>query len=34
MVPPYIDAVKKSLPNAAILFERFHVMQMFNKIIP
>jgi transposase len=25
--------VQKSLPNAAIVFDRFHVMQMFSKVI-
>lgn len=29
----YIAAVTKSLPNAAIVFDRFHVMQMFSKVI-
>jgi len=33
MGPAYIAAVKESLPNAAIVFDRFHVMQMFNKVI-
>ena len=33
MGPAYIAAVKKSLPNAAIVFDRFHVMQMFSKVI-
>jgi len=29
----YIAAVTKSLPTAAIVFDRFHVMQMFGKVI-
>ena len=29
----YIAAVKAGLPNAAIVFDRFHVMQMFSKVI-
>ena len=29
----YIAAVKESLPDVAIVFDRFHVMQMFNKVI-
>ena len=29
----YIAAVQKSLPNADIVFDRFHVMQMFSKVI-
>jgi len=29
----YIAAVKASLPDAAIVFDRFHVMQMFGKVI-
>jgi len=33
MGPAYIVAVQKSLPDAAIVFDRFHVMQMFNKVI-
>lgn len=33
MGPAYIAAVKESLPNAAIVFDRFHVMQMFSKVI-
>ncbi len=33
MGPAYIAAVKDSLPNAAIVFDRFHVMQMFSKVI-
>lgn len=33
MGPAYIAAVKKSLPNAGIVFDRFHVMQMFGKVI-
>ncbi len=33
MGPAYIAAVRESLPNAAIVFDRFHVMQMFNKVI-
>jgi transposase len=33
MGPAYIAAVKESLPNVAIVFDRFHVMQMFNKVI-
>jgi transposase len=33
MGPAYIAAVHKSLPSAAIVFDRFHVMQMFSKVI-
>ena len=33
MGPAYIAAVKESLPSAAIVFDRFHVMQMFGKVI-
>lgn len=33
MGPAYIAAVRESLPHAAIVFDRFHVMQLFNKII-
>ena len=33
MGPAYIAAVKESLPQASIIFDRFHVMQMFNKVI-
>ncbi|WIM05838.1 MAG: ISL3 family transposase [Candidatus Nitricoxidivorans perseverans] len=33
MGPAYIAAVRASLPNVAIVFDRFHVMQMFNKVI-
>lgn len=33
MGPAYVSAVQKSLPNAAIVFDRFHVMQMFGKVI-
>lgn len=33
MGPAYIAAVRKSLPDVAIVFDRFHVMQMFNKVI-
>jgi transposase len=33
MGPAYIAAVRESLPKAAIVFDRFHVMQMFSKVI-
>lgn len=33
MGPAYIAAVRKSLPNVDIVFDRFHVMQMFSKVI-
>jgi transposase len=33
MGPAYVAAVQASLPTAAIVFDRFHVMQMFNKVI-
>ena len=33
MGPAYIAAVRESLPKASIVFDRFHVMQMFNKVI-
>ena len=33
MGPAYIAAVQKSLPGTAIVFDRFHVMQMFGKVI-
>lgn len=33
MGPAYIAAVQASLPQAAIVFDRFHVMQMFGKVI-
>lgn len=29
----YIAAVQKGLPSAAIVFDRFHVMQMFSKVV-
>lgn len=29
----YIAAVQKGLPDVAIVFDRFHVMQMFSKVI-
>ena len=29
----YIAAVKAGLPTAAIVFDRFHVMQLFSKVI-
>ena len=33
MGPAYIAAVQTSLPKAAIVFDRFHVMQMFGNVI-
>jgi transposase len=30
MSPAYIEAVKKNLPQAALVFDRFHVMKLFN----
>jgi transposase len=33
MGPAYIAAVRASLPQTAIVFDRFHVMQMFSKVI-
>lgn len=33
MGPAYIAAMHESLPQAQIVFDRFHVMQMFNKVI-
>lgn len=33
MGPAYIAAVQASLPQAAVVFDRFHVMQLFNKVI-
>ena len=33
MWKPYIKAVTKHLPNAAIVFDMFHVVQMFGKVI-
>jgi transposase len=33
MGPAYIAAVRESLPDVAIVFDRFHVMQMFSKVI-
>ncbi len=33
MGPAYVAAVQASLPTAAIVFDRFHVMQMFGKVI-
>lgn len=30
MSPAYIDAVSTNLPNALIVFDRFHVMKLFN----
>ncbi len=30
MSPAYIDAVSSNLPNAALVFDRFHVMKLFN----
>jgi transposase len=33
MGPAYIAAVRESLPMVAIVFDRFHVMQMFSKVI-
>ncbi len=31
---PFQRAVKEWLPNADIVFDRFHVMQMYNKALP
>ena len=31
MSPAYISAVMKNLPNAAIVFDRFHVIKLFNE---
>lgn len=31
MSPAYIKAISKHLPKAKIIFDRFHVMQLFNK---
>lgn len=31
--PPYIATMQASLPKTAIVFDCFHVMQMFNKVI-
>jgi Transposase and inactivated derivatives len=33
MGPAYIAAVREALPQVSIVFDRFHVMQMFNKVI-
>jgi transposase len=33
MGPAYIAAVREALPKAAVVFDRFHVMQMFSKVI-
>jgi len=33
MWKPYIKAIKKHLPNAAIVFDLFHIVQMFGRII-
>jgi transposase len=33
MWKPFEQAVQKSLPNAAIVFDRFHVMQQYSQII-
>jgi hypothetical protein len=33
MGPAYIAAVQKGLPEAAIVFECFHVMRMFSKVV-
>lgn len=33
MGPAYIAAVQKGLPSAAIVFDRFHVIQIFSKVI-
>jgi transposase len=33
MWKPFESAVRESLPNAAIVFDRFHVMQQYSKII-
>ena len=30
MSPAYIHAVKENLPNAAIVFDHFHIIKMFN----
>lgn len=30
MSPAYIDAVTKHLPQAALVFDRFHIMKLFN----
>jgi transposase len=30
MGPAYIDAVRRRLPNATLVFDRFHVMKLFN----
>jgi transposase len=31
MSPAYIDAVMTHLPNAVLVFDRFHVMKLFNE---
>lgn len=33
MGPAYIAAVREGLPQVAIVFDRFHVMQLFSKVI-
>src|SRR5680860_536930 len=33
MWKPFAQAVKKALPDAAIVFDRFHVMQQYSKVI-
>ena len=30
MSPAYIDAITSHLPQAALVFDRFHVMKLFN----
>lgn len=30
MSPAYIDAVTRNLPNATVVFDRFHVMKLYN----
>lgn len=30
MSPAYVDAVRQRLPNATLVFDRFHVMKLFN----
>jgi transposase len=31
MLPAYIEAVQSNLPKAALVFDRFHIMKLFNR---
>ncbi len=33
MWDPYIKSIKKWCPNAAIVFDKYHIVSAFNKVI-